>query len=42
LLASLLAVCIVDAPELQAGVGSLLEAWHQQTRADRWAICVAW
>jgi hypothetical protein len=36
LLASLLAVCIVDAPELQAGVGSLLEAQHQQTRADRW------
>jgi hypothetical protein len=36
LLASLLAVCIVDAPELQAGVGALLEAQHQQTRADRW------
>jgi hypothetical protein len=36
LLASLLAVCIVDAPELQAGVGSLLEVGHQQTRADRW------
>jgi hypothetical protein len=36
LLASLLAVCIVDAPEIQAGVGSLLEAQHRQAHPDRW------
>ena len=36
LLGSLLAACIVDAPELQAGVGAMLEIQHQQRRADRW------
>src|ERR1700682_5132754 len=33
---SLLAACIGDAPELQAGVGAILEIQHQQKRADRW------
>ena len=43
LVASLLAACIVDAPEIQAGAAILLEAQHQQMRPARWVDlrCVA-
>jgi hypothetical protein len=35
-LAGLLAGCIVGAPELQAGVGPLLQTQHSRFRAERW------
>jgi hypothetical protein len=35
-LANVLAGCIVDAPELQAGVGSLFENQQDRSRAERW------
>lgn len=35
-LARVLAACMVDAPELQAGVGPLLQGQQEDVRAERW------
>jgi hypothetical protein len=43
ILARVLGACLVDAPELQAGLDSLLRRYEEDTRAERWfdARCVA-